>query len=195
MGAGGSQVRRHRAGPRNLANICRGLEGYTGVVVVLTNPVDVMTVLVQEMLPKARVLGSGLSVDEARLKYCLWKLSLPVDASTRCPLAGEHGPRSVPVFNSWSWTESYIEKEKASVIEEGVEKARKFGYRVVKRLGYTLQDCAVEFTKDIIFLLKRSGGTRGFSYGVGGLPRARPLAWDPRMASKNALVGLATERG
>ena len=47
--------------------------GFKGVFVVASNPVDIMTYVVQKVsgLPTGRVIGSGTMLDTARLRYLL----------------------------------------------------------------------------------------------------------------------------
>ena len=46
---------------------------FNGVIVVASNPVDLMTYVVQKVsgLPKNQVIGSGTVLDTARLRYIL----------------------------------------------------------------------------------------------------------------------------
>ena len=47
--------------------------GFNGIIIVASNPVDLMTYVVYKVsgLPKARVIGSGTVLDTARLRYLL----------------------------------------------------------------------------------------------------------------------------
>lgn len=67
---------------------------YTGgVILVATNPVDVLTVLITEEmgLPAGRVIGSGTVLDGARLRYVLSR-QLGIDAGdVHGYVLGEHG--------------------------------------------------------------------------------------------------------
>lgn len=58
---------------RVVADIGRSLTGFTGTVVMVTNPVDVLTLVMQQSsgLPPERVLGSGTMLDTARLRQKL----------------------------------------------------------------------------------------------------------------------------
>lgn len=67
--------------------------GFDGIFLVVTNPVDLMTWLVQQLsgLPDTRVIGTGTALDTARLRFYLAD-ALDVDprSVTACVL-GEHG--------------------------------------------------------------------------------------------------------
>lgn len=47
--------------------------GFSGIFIVITNPIDVMTYYVQKLsgLPSNQVIGTGTALDSARLKYHL----------------------------------------------------------------------------------------------------------------------------
>ena len=86
---------------RVAAEIGRRLAGSPGVVVVVSNPVDVLTRVVQQSsgLPPARVLGTGTMLDTARLRERLGQ-HLGVDArSVHAHVLGEHGDSE---FVQWS---------------------------------------------------------------------------------------------
>ncbi len=82
-------------------DIGRRLAGGRGVVVVVTNPVDVLTRLLVEAsgLPAARVLGTGTMLDTARFRRVLGR-ELGVDPhSVHAQVVGEHGDSAVPLWS------------------------------------------------------------------------------------------------
>jgi L-lactate dehydrogenase len=77
-------------------------EGFDGVIIIATNPVDVLTYIVQNEsgLPAARVIGSGTLLDSERLRHILGE-QLKVDArSVHAAVIGEHGDSSVAVWSA-----------------------------------------------------------------------------------------------
>jgi L-lactate dehydrogenase len=78
------------------------LSGTRGIVVVLTNPVDVMTQLVVEAsgLPPERVLGSGTMLDTARLRQVLGRELALDPRSIHGHVVGEHGDSEVVLWSS-----------------------------------------------------------------------------------------------
>ncbi|GGP80086.1 lactate/malate family dehydrogenase [Streptomyces melanogenes] len=73
----------------------RELEGYTGVVIVVTNPVDIMTRLFAEASGAVRVFGIGSHTDTARYRIALAnRLGLPL-GSVQARVIGEHGEDAV----------------------------------------------------------------------------------------------------
>jgi L-lactate dehydrogenase len=72
-----------------------------GIIVVATNPVDVLTYVTLKLagLPKDRVFGSGTILDTARFRYMLSE-HLGVDPrSVHAYIVGEHGDSEVPVWS------------------------------------------------------------------------------------------------
>ena len=72
-----------------------------GIIVVATNPVDVLTHVTLDLagLPANRVFGSGTILDTARFRYMLSE-HLGVDPrSVHAYIIGEHGDSEVPVWS------------------------------------------------------------------------------------------------
>jgi len=77
-------------------------EGFEGVIVIATNPVDVLTYIGQKEsgLPATRVIGSGTLLDSERLRYILGE-QLDIDPrSVHATVIGEHGDSSVAVWSA-----------------------------------------------------------------------------------------------
>lgn len=75
--------------------------GFGGVFLVAANPVDVVTSIVLERsgFPRSRVIGTGTSIDTARLKTLL-AAHLPVDPrSINGYVLGEHGQSQFPAWS------------------------------------------------------------------------------------------------
>ena len=79
--------------------------GFNGVIVVASNPVDVMTYVVQKVtqLPTQQVFGSGTMLDSARLRYMIGKYLDVNPNNVHGYIMGEHGDSSFI-----SWTNTYI---------------------------------------------------------------------------------------
>lgn len=79
--------------------------GFNGIIIVATNPVDLMTYVVSKVsgLPKNQVLGSGTALDTARLRYLLADYFKISSKNIHAYIMGEHGDSSfVP------WDHAYI---------------------------------------------------------------------------------------
>ena len=75
--------------------------GFNGVFLVASNPVDVMTQVVYELsgFPSGRVLGSGTSLDTARLRNSMSKYFKINPRNVHAYVIGEHGDSE---FVPWS---------------------------------------------------------------------------------------------
>ena len=75
--------------------------GFDGVIVVASNPVDLMTYVVSEVsgLPKSRVIGSGTVLDTARLRYLIGKYLKVSSKNVHAYIMGEHGDSSFVPWN------------------------------------------------------------------------------------------------
>jgi L-lactate dehydrogenase len=118
------------------------LRGYRGLVVVVTNPVDVLTYVVAESsgLPPERVMGTGTMLDTARLRQVLGQ-ELRVDPhSVHAQVIGEHGDSEVVLWSSAhiggtllrEWPGWSREREQPLATE-----VRTAAYEIIKRKGAT----------------------------------------------------------
>lgn len=81
------------------------LSGFDGIIIVASNPVDLMTYVVYKIsgLPHNRVIGSGTVLDTARLRYMIADYLNVSSKNVHAYVIGEHGDSSfVP------WEHSYI---------------------------------------------------------------------------------------
>lgn len=74
------------------------------LILVVSNPVDIATMVVQKVsgLSPERVIGSGTSLDTARLRYLLSKKVQVNVEDIKIYIIGEHGDNQVPIFSSAS---------------------------------------------------------------------------------------------
>ena len=75
--------------------------GADGVLLIATNPVDVLTYVSWKLsgLPASRVIGSGTILDTARLRYGLSRHCGVDPHSVHAHIIGEHGDSEVPVWS------------------------------------------------------------------------------------------------
>ncbi|MFF7098269.1 NAD(P)-binding domain-containing protein [Streptomyces rubradiris] len=79
-----------------IADLARELAGYTGVVIVVTNPVDVLTRLFATTMGEpTRVYGIGSSTDSARYRIALAAHHCVAPSTVRGWVIGEHGDGAV----------------------------------------------------------------------------------------------------
>ncbi|MEW1720696.1 hypothetical protein [Streptomyces sp. NPDC093109] len=78
-----------------LGALARELRGYGGTVLVVTNPVDLMTRRFAEVSRCARVFGIGSNLDSARYRLLLARYAQVSPDLVRGHVIGEHGDRAV----------------------------------------------------------------------------------------------------
>jgi L-lactate dehydrogenase len=131
-----------RDNARILRELGTKLRGYRGLVIVVTNPVDVLTYVVAESsgLPPERVIGTGTMLDTARLRQVLGQ-ELRVDPhSVHAQVVGEHGDSEVVLWSSAhvggtplrEWPGWSAEREQPIATE-----VRTAAYEIIKRKGAT----------------------------------------------------------
>ena len=125
-----------------IAEIAGDFESYEGIVVVVTNPVDILTQVFQREsgLPPARVIGTGTMLDTTRLRQILGR-ELGVDPrSAHAQVIGEHGDSEVCVWSTAvvggmsldEWPGWSRQREEAAETE-----VRESAYRIIERKGST----------------------------------------------------------
>lgn len=116
--------------------------GFNGIIIAITNPVDVITSLYQQItgLPKKHVIGTGTLLDSARMKRAVAeKLNLDSRSVIGYNL-GEHGNSQ---FTAWSTVRALdkplteLAKERHLDLDALDNEARHGGYTIFKGKGYT----------------------------------------------------------
>jgi L-lactate dehydrogenase len=74
------------------------------LLLVVTNPVDVLTYVVQKLsgLPSRRVFGSGTVLDSSRFRYLIARHLNVAVQNVHAFIAGEHGDSELPLWSSAS---------------------------------------------------------------------------------------------
>ena len=92
-------------------------------VVVITNPVDVVTycVLKESGLPIENVIGMGSSLDSDRLRYLLSKILQTNQSKIESLVIGEHGNSMVPIFSRAKFNNKSINLDKNQMIQTTTE--------------------------------------------------------------------------
>jgi L-lactate dehydrogenase len=82
-------------------DIARQLSRMRGLLVIVTNPVDIMTQVAAEAsgLPLARVIGTGTMLDTARLREALGRTLDIEPRSIHAQVVGEHGDSEVVLWS------------------------------------------------------------------------------------------------
>jgi len=77
------------------------LTSYRGIIVMVTNPVDILTEVMAQTsgLPLARVVGTGTMLDTARLRQVLGRVLRLDPHSVHAQVLGEHGDSEVVLWS------------------------------------------------------------------------------------------------
>lgn len=130
--------------------------GFNGIFLVATNPLDVMTYMTYKLskLPAYRVIGSGTTLDTARLRYVLAERLGINPKNVHAYVMGEHGDSE---FVPWSNANvglinihRFLQDEELALIETEVKNA---AYEIIKRKGatyYGIGMCLVRITNAIL---------------------------------------------
>jgi L-lactate dehydrogenase len=137
-----SRLRLLEDNARIVGDLAEHFQGYDGMVVIVTNPVDVLTHVFQRKsgLPRERVIGTGTMLDTARLREALGR-ELELDPrSVHAQVIGEHGDSEVCVWSSatvggksirsWPGWSAHMEEKVAREVREAA-------YRIIQRKGST----------------------------------------------------------
>src|SRR5690606_2316053 len=83
-------------------SIAERLRGFSGVLVLVTNPVDVLTHLAASVsgMDPARVIGTGTMLDTARLRHAVGRELALDPRSIHAQVVGEHGDSEVVLWSS-----------------------------------------------------------------------------------------------
>jgi len=131
-----------RDNARVIGDLARRLARLRGLLVIVSNPVDLLTQIATEQsgLAPARVLGTGTLLDTARLRHAIGR-ELAIDPrSVHAHVLGEHGDSEVVAWSSaqvggvalrgWpGWTAA---RETAIATE-----VRRAAYEIIRRKGAT----------------------------------------------------------
>ncbi|BDR59985.1 L-lactate dehydrogenase [Lactobacillus xylocopicola] len=101
--AGGDRFAELRYNKERIGAIATAIKqsGFNGIIIAITNPVDVITSMYQELtgLPKKHVIGTGTLLDTARMKRAVGKRMGVDPRSVQGFNLGEHGNSQ---FTAWS---------------------------------------------------------------------------------------------
>ncbi|ERJ13041.1 L-lactate dehydrogenase [Haloplasma contractile] len=112
--------------------------GFNGILLVASNPVDIMSYVAwkQSGLESNKVIGSGTTLDTARLQYELSKYLDISSKSINAYIIGEHGDTEFPV-----WSNAYIGvKPLLDVIKED----EAYQYKDLEKIYTDVRDAAYQ---------------------------------------------------
>ncbi len=131
-----------QANARIIRSIGEKLRGFGGIIVVVTNPVDVLTAVMARVtgLPRHRVIGTGTMLDTARLRQVLGG-RLHLDPRTiHAQVLGEHGDSEVVLWSGArvggrplrDWDDWTTDDERRIA-----DQVRRAAYEIIRRKGAT----------------------------------------------------------
>lgn len=138
--------------------------GFNGIFLVASNPVDIMTKVVQEVsnFPTNKVIGSGTALDTARLRYLIGEYLNVSNKNVHAYIMGEHGDSSfVP------WEHSYVGCKKVLDIMKDNNKdindlekiyvnVRDAAYEIINRKKATYYGIGLGLTKIVKAILNNT---------------------------------------
>lgn len=138
--------------------------GFSGIFIVVSNPVDIMTYLVWKFsgLPASQVIGSGTALDTARLCCSLASMYDLDSKSVHAYILGEHGDSEMVAWSSStiggkSLTDvmsDNADRTKNETKETLLEQTKAAGWEIFSRKGNTCYGIAASTTaivKSILF--------------------------------------------
>ena len=194
-------VKKNSAIMRSVAGQLRERQ-YEGMLLVVANPVDILTRVVQSCagLPEARVFGSGTVLDSARLRYLLGE-HLQVDSrGVHAFIVGEHGDSEIAVWSSahvsgvplheFCEMRGYFDHENA--MREIGESVKNSAYKIIERKGATYYGIAricEAVMRDEKSVLPVSTALHG-EFGIDGVTLSVPAILGARGVEKVVPVSL-----
>ncbi|KAI9857283.1 MAG: hypothetical protein M1813_008321 [Trichoglossum hirsutum] len=129
---------------RVLGSVMEGMKPIRkdAVVLMVANPVDVLTVFAQNMsgLPKGQVLGSGTLLDSVRLRALVAEKAGIADTAVHVDVVGEHGDSQIVAWSSARVGSTPLSDVLPLTAEEQTSlaaTARDKAYDIIKAKGFT----------------------------------------------------------
>lgn len=138
--------------------------GFKGIFLVASNPVDVMTKVVQEVskFPTCRVIGSGTALDTARLRFLIGEYLNISNKNVHAYIMGEHGDSS---FVPWEHTYVGCKKIEDIMKDNGRDlsdldkiyvEVRDAAYEIINRKKATYYGIGLGLTKIVKTILNNT---------------------------------------
>jgi len=146
---------------RIVAKYARAVAKYApkSIILVVTNPVDVMTYVAYKTsgFPRSRVIGLGNHLDSLRLKNMLAKHFKVHVSEIHTRIIGEHGENMVPLLSSTSIggiLAKYFPEYSSFDVDDFIEKVKNAGIHVINKKGSTEYGPAFAIANIINTILK-----------------------------------------
>jgi L-lactate dehydrogenase len=187
------------------------------IIVLVTNPVDVLTVVAQRItgLPANRIFGSGTVLDTSRLRWLLARRAGVTTSSVHADIVGEHGDTEFPLWSNarigpvpileWRGSEPFTRPE----LDEIAYDVRNAAYQVIRGKGATNYAIGLSGARIVEALLGDEhavlpvstvlSGIRGLEGVALSLPSvvsgdgAHPVAETPMSADEEGLLAASAD--
>ena len=130
--------------------------GFNGIFLIATNPLDVMTYITYKYsgLPTNKVLGSGTSLDTARLRYLVGEKININPKNVHAYVMGEHGDSEfVPWSNATVGSQNIQDFLSDTDLDYICNEVKNAAYEIIDRKGntsYGIGVCLVRITNAIL---------------------------------------------
>ncbi|MCX7923362.1 MAG: L-lactate dehydrogenase [Clostridia bacterium] len=152
---------------------------YTGgVILVVSNPVDVLTYLMQKLtgLPEGKVIGTGTVLDSSRFRYLLSEHCKIDVRNVHGYIIGEHGDSEVPVWSATNIAGKLLDqycsvcKNRCGNVErERIAKdVKDSGAKIIKYKGATYYAIALSINRIVEAILKSQNSILTVSSVING---------------------------
>ncbi|HKL88151.1 MAG TPA: L-lactate dehydrogenase [Salinibacter sp.] len=178
------------------------------ILLVATNPVDVLTYLSQKMSdrPNERIIGTGTLLDTARFRALLGRHYGVDPRSVHAYILGEHGDTEVPIWSNATIGGQDIEGRTVlgkewdpDTMQSLFEEARDAAYEIIDRKGHTdaaigvviarIVRAIVEDQKNVLPISVRPQG----AYGIDDVCLSTPCVVGIEGVQKHVVPDLSTD--
>lgn len=159
-----------------IKSITRSIMQYAAdpMIVVVSNPVDIMTYVVQKEsgLPSEQVIGTGTGLDTARLRYLISEKCKVDVCDVNAFVLGEHGDSQVPIWSRATIGGSSVEgfladKGETLDTDELAQKARDSGAEVIALKGATFYGIAMTVSRIVEAITENENAVLPVSHVLG----------------------------
>ncbi|MBL1230179.1 L-lactate dehydrogenase [Enterococcus sp. BWB1-3] len=131
-------------------------EGFNGIFLIASNPVDVLTHYVKELtgFPPKKVIGSGTSLDSARLRSAVGEKFQIDPRDVNIYILGEHGDTQFPVWSHGNigglkiteWLDQHPEFSQEDLLKLS-ENVKNAAYEIINYKGSTHYGIAIALAR------------------------------------------------
>lgn len=189
-----------------IAEIGGRLRGARGVLIVVSNPVDILTraLTLTSGLPASQVLGTGTTLDTARLRHVIGRTVQVDPRSVHAHVVGEHGDSAVVLWSAArvggvrlrDWT-GWDQTREATLADS----VRRAAYEIIRRKGATnhaiglvasdLLRCVIRDERRMLTVSRVQDGAAGIRDVALSLPAVvgaggAPIVVEPEMSADEA---------